>query len=70
MTLGVLWTMLVLWFQDVFPVRLLWLESIGQLIGGGNPVVIALLLSMLADATTEEERYVRNPVFTSAERNC
>ena len=56
MTLSALWSLFVIWFSEVFPVRLVWLESVGQLIGGGNPVLIALLLSMLADASTEEER--------------
>lgn len=48
--------MLVLWFRDLFPVQLVWLDAVGPLIGGGNPVLVALLLSMLADATSEEER--------------
>lgn len=54
--LGCVWTMLVLYFPSVFPVRLLWLQAIGQFIGGGVPTAIGLLLSMLADETTEKER--------------
>ncbi|KAJ4405922.1 hypothetical protein N0V82_010222 [Gnomoniopsis sp. IMI 355080] len=55
-TLGALWTTLVLWFPNVFPVRLVWLESVGQLIGGGAPALMGLLFSMTTDATNEEER--------------
>ncbi|KUJ23460.1 MFS general substrate transporter [Mollisia scopiformis] len=58
MTLGVIWTVLVLWFSDVFPLQLIWLESAGQLVGGGIPILVALLLSMVTDVTTEEERAV------------
>ncbi|KAJ4397730.1 hypothetical protein N0V93_001965 [Gnomoniopsis smithogilvyi] len=56
LTLGALWTTLVLWFRNIFPVRLVWLESVGQLIGGGTPVAMGLLFSMTTDATNEEER--------------
>lgn len=56
MMIGSAVTMLVLWFRDVFPVELIWLEAAAQVIGGGNPVAMGLLLSIIADATTEEER--------------
>lgn len=55
--LGCSWTVLVLFFRTVFPIRMLWLESLGQFIGGGAPTLMAMLMSMLADATTEQERY-------------
>lgn len=56
MALGAACTITVLWFRDVFPVKLIWLEAVAQLVGGGNPVAIGMLLSIIADATNEEER--------------
>lgn len=56
LTLGGLWTTSVLWFRAVLPVRLIWLECLGQLIGGGNPILLGLLFSMITDTTNEEER--------------
>lgn len=54
--LGNLWTTAVLWFQPVFPIRMVWLESLGQLIGGGVPIFLGLVFSMITDTTNEEER--------------
>lgn len=56
MTLGCACTMTVLWFRDIFPVKLIWLEAVAQLVGGGNPVAMGMLLSIIADVTDEEER--------------
>lgn len=50
--------MLVLAAPSVFPVSLVWLGSLTQLIGGGNPVLAASVYSMLTDATTDDERAV------------
>lgn len=57
-TMGAAISTMVLWFRSIFPVELIWLEAVPQLIGGGNPVAIGLLLSVIADATNEEERQV------------
>lgn len=54
--LGATWTAVVLSFPAIFSVRLIWLESLGALVGGGNPVAVGLLLTMLTDASVEEER--------------
>ncbi|RYC57945.1 hypothetical protein CHU98_g8261 [Xylaria longipes] len=48
----------VLYWSDVFPITAVWAASAGQLIGGGNGVLIAVVLSMIADATNEEERAI------------
>ncbi|KAI1752196.1 major facilitator superfamily domain-containing protein [Xylaria castorea] len=48
----------VLYWSDVFPITAIWASSAGQLIGGGNSVLIAVVLSMIADATNEEERAI------------
>lgn len=47
---------MVLWFRNIFPVRLVWLEGFGQLLGGGNPIILGMLFSMITDTTNEEER--------------
>lgn len=53
-TLSGLWSTMVLSLG--LPVRLVWLESLGQLIGGGNPIALGLLFCMITDTTNEEER--------------
>ncbi|KAI8955541.1 major facilitator superfamily domain-containing protein [Xylaria longipes] len=55
--IGYLIEMVVLYWSDVFPITAVWAASAGQLIGGGNGVLIAVVLSMIADATNEEESY-------------
>lgn len=55
-SLSVFWSMLVLALPGIFPVSLVWLGSLTQMIGGGNPVLAASILSMLTDATGEGER--------------
>lgn len=49
---------LVAWFSDVVPVKLIWTSSLTGLIGGGNAVVMASLSGILADVLPEAERYV------------
>ncbi|CAN8101424.1 unnamed protein product [Discula destructiva] len=58
LTLGTLWTTTVLWFRTIFPIRLVWLECVGQVIGGGIAITMSLLFSMVADSTNEDERAV------------
>lgn len=48
--------MAVLYFHKAFPVELMWLGSGGLLLGGGNAVLLGIVLSMITDSTTEEER--------------
>ncbi|KAI0856976.1 major facilitator superfamily domain-containing protein [Xylaria cubensis] len=48
----------VLYWSDMFPITAIWASSAGQFIGGGNSVLIAVVLSMIADATNEEERAI------------
>lgn len=55
---GALIELAVVYWSDVFPITAIWASSAGQLIGGGNGVLIAVVLSMIADATTEEDRFV------------
>ncbi|KAI3324497.1 major facilitator superfamily transporter [Xylariaceae sp. AK1471] len=53
---GALVQLAVVYWRDVFPVTAIWASSAGQLIGGGNAVLLAVILSMIADATNEEDR--------------
>ncbi|KAI0467216.1 major facilitator superfamily domain-containing protein [Xylaria cf. heliscus] len=56
--IGSLMEMAVLYWSDVFPITAIWASAAGQLIGGGNGVLIAVVLSMIADATSEEDRAI------------
>lgn len=50
-------TICVMWFSDVIPLRAVWLSSLAWLVGGGPVVAFAIIWTMMADVTTEEERY-------------
>ncbi|KAI1136086.1 MFS general substrate transporter [Hypoxylon sp. FL0543] len=56
--LNLLWCITVLYFNNIFPVELLFLGSAGLLLGGGNALLVGIILSMITDSTTEEERAV------------
>ncbi|KAI1392694.1 MFS general substrate transporter [Hypoxylon trugodes] len=56
--LNILWGVTVLYFNNVLPVELIWLGSAGYLIGGGNAILIGIILSIITDSTTEEKRGV------------
>ncbi|KAI2472605.1 MFS general substrate transporter [Annulohypoxylon bovei var. microspora] len=58
MVLNIFWGMTVLYFHTVFPIELIWLGSAGYAVGGGSAVLIGIILSMITDSTTEEERAV------------
>lgn len=47
----------VFW-SDIFPVKLTWVSSVFQLVGGGSLVVNAMVLVMVADITPDEKRCV------------
>ncbi|KAI1077407.1 MFS general substrate transporter [Whalleya microplaca] len=53
---NILWNMMVLWLHKAMPIELIWIGACGPLLGGGTAVLLGLLLSMITDATTEEER--------------
>jgi hypothetical protein len=56
--IGAIMQLAVVYWNNVFPITAIWASSAAQLIGGGNGVLIAVVLSMIADATNEEERFV------------
>ncbi|KAJ5450750.1 uncharacterized protein N7458_007199, partial [Penicillium daleae] len=56
MLLGELWVRLVAFWPNVLPLRLVWLTGLFRVIGGGDQVVVAIALVMVADVFSEEER--------------
>ncbi|KAI1436866.1 major facilitator superfamily domain-containing protein [Xylaria sp. CBS 124048] len=55
---GSLIEMAVIYWRNVFPITAIWISSSSQLIGGGNGMLVAVVLSMVADATSEEGRAI------------
>ncbi|KAH8682472.1 major facilitator superfamily transporter [Xylariales sp. PMI_506] len=58
MSLGILWDMIVLYFHNTFPVELVPLDALFMVVGGGNAVVVSILMSMVSDIVPEEKRAV------------
>ncbi|XDG08372.1 hypothetical protein ABKA04_007987 [Annulohypoxylon sp. FPYF3050] len=58
MIIAILWGMTVLYFHNALPVELIWLGSTGYAIGGGNAVLVGIVLSMITDSIKEEERAI------------
>ncbi|OTA92366.1 hypothetical protein M434DRAFT_325362 [Hypoxylon sp. CO27-5] len=56
--INLFWGIAILCFDGALPVELIWVGSAGFLIGGGNAVLVGIILSMITDSTTEEERAV------------
>ncbi|KAE8150368.1 major facilitator superfamily domain-containing protein [Aspergillus avenaceus] len=48
--------LVVLWFSDIFPLRAVWAAAIAWVVGGGPVVAFAIMWTMMADVTTDEER--------------
>lgn len=46
----------VLWRSDIFPLRAIWFSALTWLFGGGLVVASALVWTMMADVTTEQQR--------------
>lgn len=55
---GALIELAVVYWNNIFPITAIWFSAAGQLLGGGNGVLIAVVLSMIADTTNEEDRFV------------
>ncbi|KAI0596519.1 major facilitator superfamily domain-containing protein [Biscogniauxia sp. FL1348] len=56
MVVALLWAMTVMYLPSVLPIELVWLGAASPFVGGGNAVLTGVVLSMVADATSEEER--------------
>ncbi|CAI7655258.1 unnamed protein product [Penicillium glandicola] len=54
--LNALFTILILWFSDIFPLRALWFTALTWVFGGGPVVSFAIIWTMMADVTNEAER--------------
>ncbi len=52
------WVMIVLWFGDIFPTRLILLQSVFKVVGGGDTVGVAVIYSIIADVVSEADRLV------------
>ncbi|KAH8657909.1 major facilitator superfamily domain-containing protein [Xylariales sp. PMI_506] len=48
--------MTILWFWEVFPLQLVWISGLFQLLGGGQAIVAGGVLSILTDLVAEEQR--------------
>ncbi|KAI9376064.1 major facilitator superfamily domain-containing protein [Aspergillus egyptiacus] len=46
----------VMWFSDIFPLRAVWVSCVTFVFGGGPVVTVAIIYTMMADVTKEEER--------------
>ena len=57
MILSGAWSMVVMWFWKVLPVRLVWLAPAFIFIGGGEAVVGMIFFAVGCDITTESNRY-------------
>lgn len=51
------WTMCVLSFPKIFPLRTLWISSAFFFLGGGPTTLSAVIWTMLADVVHESQRY-------------
>lgn len=63
--LNSIFTLVILWFSDIFPLRALWFTALTWLFGGGPVVSFAIIWTMMADVTSEAERYATSPIWTS-----
>lgn len=62
--LNSIFTLVILWFSDIFPLRALWFTALTWLFGGGPVVSFAIIWTMMADVTSEAERYATSPIWT------
>ncbi|PQE05037.1 major facilitator superfamily transporter protein [Rutstroemia sp. NJR-2017a BBW] len=58
MALGVLFMMMVLWWEDVFPTAFVALGPVFYVIGGGNAVSMGILLSIVSNVIPDDQRAV------------
>lgn len=50
--------MIVIWFQEIFPLRLIWLSPFAAIIGGGSTISLSTIYSIVADVASPAERFV------------
>lgn len=61
--------MTVLWFDTVFPPSLIAMGCIFRFIGGGSPVLLGIILSMISDVISEDKRSVLRLYITKTAMN-
>ncbi|KAJ5333075.1 uncharacterized protein MYU51_005157 [Penicillium brevicompactum] len=54
--LGEVWVRLVCLWSNVIPLRMVWLSALFKVIGGGDVVITAIALVIVADVFSEDER--------------
>ncbi|RAH76461.1 hypothetical protein BO86DRAFT_251278 [Aspergillus japonicus CBS 114.51] len=50
------WSCLICWFSNTFPIRLILLAPVFEIIGGGPGIIITMIHLLAAEAATEEKR--------------
>ncbi|TGO88791.1 hypothetical protein BPOR_0141g00020 [Botrytis porri] len=55
--LSYLWNIVVMWFWNTLPLRLIWLGPIFTIIGGGPSVGSMAFFAIASDITPEAKRY-------------
>ncbi|KAI1826665.1 major facilitator superfamily domain-containing protein [Xylaria intraflava] len=58
MSIAILWIMIVGWFYQTLSPKLIWLSPLAYVLGGGNPVLAAMVNSIATDILPESERSV------------
>ncbi|KAI1435827.1 major facilitator superfamily domain-containing protein [Xylaria sp. CBS 124048] len=58
MALAILWIMVVGWFYQTLSPKLIWLSPVAYILGGGSPVLAALVNSIVTDSVPESERSI------------
>lgn len=56
MILSGVWSLVVMWFWKVLPIRLVWLSPLFIFIGGGEAVTGMMFFAVGCDITTESNR--------------
>ncbi|KAI9734017.1 MAG: hypothetical protein M1834_002674 [Cirrosporium novae-zelandiae] len=54
--MGIAWAIMVLWFSEIFPLRLVWLCPVFAVIGGGSGIITAMVFTMITDVVDAENR--------------
>lgn len=57
------------YFSNIMPLRMIWMSGLFRIIGGGDQVLVSSALVMVADMSSEEQRYRNCPIYT-VQSNC
>ncbi|QSZ37696.1 hypothetical protein DSL72_008795 [Monilinia vaccinii-corymbosi] len=56
LTLGLVWTQIVCYFDNIFDIRWIWASNVFLFVGGGSAVAKTMYFTILADVVVEERR--------------